>query len=264
MRNLARRDLILLLGALGALVSLSWWYLINMANGMTSGMAGMSDAMGIRPWSRADFLLMFAMWAVMMIAMMVPTAVRSVLIFARISAKAATRGRTLVSAYWFTAGYVIIWTLFSVVATTLQWTLDQAALLSPMMVSSSSYLGALLLITAGLWQMSPVKDTCLLHCQSPAMYLATHYRPGISGGMNLGMRHGLYCLGCCWLLMGLLFVGGVMNLLWIAAIMGFVLIEKLLPATLRASRLGGWAMISAGVGYLAWGFARGFARGLAN
>lgn len=247
--SLAQRDLILLLGALGGLVALCWWYLIDMSRGIVD----MSGAMGIRPWSNIDFMLMFAMWAVMMVGMMVPTAVRSVLIFVQIHARAATRGRTLVSGYWFTAGYVLIWTFFSAAATLLQWVLDQAALLSPMMVSASSFLGAFLLISAGVWQFSPIKDTCLRHCRSPAMYLATNFRPGISGAVNLGIRHGMYCLGCCWLLMGLLFVGGIMNLLWIAAITAFVLVEKLLPAGLRASRLSGWAMIVTGIGYLAWG-----------
>lgn len=253
--SLARRDLILLLGALGGLVALCWWYLIDMARGM-AGMAdmdGMIGAMGVRPWTNADFLMMFGMWAVMMVAMMVPTAVRSVLIFAQIGARAAARDRPFVSGYWFTAGYVVIWTVFSAAATLLQWALDQAALLSPTMVSSSSYLGALLLLSAGAWQLSPVKDACLRHCRSPAMYLATHFRPGFSGAVHLGIRHGMYCLGCCWLLMGLLFVGGVMNLVWITAITAFVLVEKLLPATLGVSWLAGWGMIVAGAGYLTWG-----------
>jgi predicted metal-binding membrane protein len=253
--SLARRDLILLLGALGGLVVLCWWYLIGMARGM-DGMSGMNGAMGIRTWTSVDFLMMFGMWAVMMVGMMVPTAVRSVMIFAQIGARTAARGRPFVSGYWFTAGYVVIWTVFSAAATFLQWALDQAALLSPTMVSSSSYLGALLLVSAGAWQFSPVKDTCLRHCQSPATYLATHFRPGFSGAVHLGIRHGMYCLGCCWLLMGLLFVGGVMNLLWIAAITAFVLLEKLLPARVRASRMSGWGMIVAGAGYLTWGFVR--------
>ena len=247
---LARRDLVLLLGALGGLVALCWLYLIETSRGMDD----MSASMGMMPWSKVDFLLMFAMWVVMMIAMMVPTAIRSVLIFVRIGARAAERDRSFASGYWFTAGYILIWTFFSAAATLLQWLLGQAALLSPMMVSSSAFLGAFLLISAGAWQFSPVKDVCLRHCQSPVMYLATHFRPGISGAVSLGIGHGLYCLGCCWLLMSLLFVGGVMNLVWIAAIMAFVLIEKLLPAMLRVSRLSGWVMIVAGVGYLAWGF----------
>lgn len=246
--SLAKRDQFLLLGALGWLVALCWWYLIDTSRGMAS----MSGGMGIRPWSSTDFLLMFAMWAVMMVGMMVPTAIRSVLIFVQIGTRAATRGRSWVSGYWFTAGYVLIWTFFSAAATSLQWALDQAALLSPMMVSTSAWLGAILLISAGVWQLSPIKNACLRHCRSPAMYLATHFRPGISGAVNLGIRHGMYCLGCCWLLMGLLFVGGVMNLLWIAAIMAFVLAEKLLPAKPGALSLSGWTMILIGVGYLAW------------
>ena len=248
--SITRRDLILLLGALGGLAALCWLYLIEMAQSMVS----MSSAMGIRHWTSADFLMMFGMWAVMMIGMMVPTAVRSVMIFVQIGARAAARGRAFVSGYWFIAGYIMIWTVFSVAATLLQWALEQAALLSPMLVSSSSYLGALLLVSAGAWQFSPIKDTCLRHCHSPAIYLATHFRPGLSGAVHLGIRHGIYCLGCCWVLMGLLFVGGVMNLLWIAAITAFVLVEKLLPLTLKASRIGGWAMLATGAGYLIQGF----------
>jgi len=247
--SLAQRDLTLLLGALSGLVALCWWYLIDLSHDM----GGTSGAMGIRPWSNVDFLQMFAMWAVMMVGMMVPTAVRSVLIFVQVGARAATRGRTLVSGCWFISGYVLIWTFFGATATVLQWVLDQAALLSPMMVSTSSFLGAFLLISAGVWQFSPIKDACLRHCQSPAMYFATHFRPGIFGAVNLGIRHGMYCLGCCWVLMGLLFVGGVMNLLWIAAITAFVLVEKLVPATLRTSRLSGWGMVVTGICFLTWG-----------
>lgn len=250
--SLARRDLIPLLGALAALVALCWLYLIKMSRDMVA-MNSADTVMGITPWSAVDFFLMFAMWAVMMVGMMVPTAIRSVMIFAQIGARAAEQGRTFVSGYWFIAGYVLIWTFFSVAATLLQWVLNQSALLSPTMVSSSSFLGACLLISAGAWQFSPVKDACLRHCQSPTMYLATHFRQGIYGALNLGIRHGSYCLGCCWLLMGLLFVGGVMNLWWIAAITAFVLAEKLLPAKLRVSRLSGSAMIVTGVAYLAWG-----------
>jgi len=247
--TLARRDLVLLLGALGGLVVLCWSYLIEASRGMAD-MVDMNAAMGVKPWSKVDFLLMFAMWAVMMVGMMVPTAVRSVLIFARIGAQAAARGRPFASGYWFTAGYIIIWTVFSAAATLLQWVLDQAALLSPTMVSSSSYLGALLLVSAGAWQFSPVKDTCLRHCQSPATYLATHFRPGFSGAVHLGIRHGMYCLGCCWFLMVILFVGGVMNLLWIAVLTLFVLLEKILPSGQLFSRMAGLGMIAWGASFL--------------
>ena len=148
-------------------------------------MADMNAAMGMKPWSKVDFLLMFAMWAVMMVGMMVPTAIRSVLIFVR-SRCAGGRTGSVVRIWLLVhlAGYVLIWTFFSAAATVLQWILDQAALLSPMMVSSSAFLGAFLLISAGAWQFSPVKDACLRHCQSPVMYLATHYRPGVSGALR--------------------------------------------------------------------------------
>ena len=246
--SLAQRDRALLLGALGVLVALSWWYLFNLSRDMT----WMMQTMGIGPWSAADFLMMFLMWAVMMVGMMVPTAVRTVMIFAQISNRAKQRGKVAASAYWFTAGYIMIWTGFSVGATLLQWAFDQAALTSPMMILTSPYLGAFLLISAGAWQLSPIKDKCLRHCRSPAMYIATHFRPGIAGAINLGVRHGLYCLGCCWLLMGLLFVGGIMNFLWIAAISGFILAEKLSLASSWILRVSGGLMIGAGVVYLIW------------
>lgn len=246
--SLAQRDRALLLGALGALVALSWWYLFNLSRDMT----WMTQTMGIGPWSTTDFLMMFLMWAVMMVGMMVPTAVRTVMIYAQISSRAKERGKAAASGYWFAAGYIMIWTGFSVGATLLQWAFDQAALTSPMMILTSPYLGAFLLISAGVWQLSPIKDKCLRHCRSPAMYIATHFRSGIAGAINLGVRHGLYCLGCCWMLMGLLFVGGIMNLVWIGAIMGFILAEKLSSASNWISRLSGGIMISVGVAYLIW------------
>ena len=172
--SLAQRDLLLLLGALGGLVALCWWYLIDTSHGM----AGMSGGMGIRHWSSIDFLLMFAMWAVMMVGMMVPTAIRSVLIFVQIGTRASARGRAWVSGYWFTAGYVLIWTLFGAAATLLQWALDQAALLSPMMVSISPILGGALLLAAGIFQLSPIKYACLANCRTPIGFLMTEWREG--------------------------------------------------------------------------------------
>jgi predicted metal-binding membrane protein len=244
---LRQRDQLLVFVSLLALVGLAWTYLVV----SDINMLEMSDMnMGIAPWTAIDFIMMFLMWWIMMFGMMVPTVMRSVLIFMQITNRSAIRGRPVASSYWFVAGYMIIWTLFSGAITLLQWYLDQAALLSPMMISSSAYLGALLLLCAGLWQFSPLKDTCLRHCQSPIMYLARFYRAGVLNALKLGIRHGLYCLGCCWLIMCLLFVGGVMNLIWIAAITLFVLAEKLTPAGHWTSHLGGLAMVLSGTVYL--------------
>jgi predicted metal-binding membrane protein len=250
--TLAQCDRLLIWVALGGLVLLCWLYLVRMSLSMGSMDGMMNEAMGLRPWQVKDFILMFAMWAIMMIGMMVPTAMRSVMVFSRIGAKASAQGQSFTPTLWFVTGYGLIWVFFSFGATLLQWGLEQAALLSPMMVSTSIYLGSSILILSGLWQLSPMKDTCLRHCQSPALYIANNFRPGISGALKLGIKHGLYCLGCCWVLMGLLFVGGVMNLLWIAAITGFVLAEKLLPANLQISRLSGCGLILSGLAVLVW------------
>jgi predicted metal-binding membrane protein len=216
---------------------------------LEKNMIGM-DA-GMRPWLPSDFFMMFLMWAIMMVAMMLPTALRAILIYARIAARGRQDESPITSVYLFGGGYIAIWTLFSVGATLMQWGLQSAALLSPMMVSSSVGLGAALLIAAGIYQFTPLKDACLKHCQSPIMYLAANYKKGNAQAFKLGLKHGGYCLGCCWVLMGLLFLGGVMNLLWILAITLFVLAEKLLPPTLHGTWLSGVTMILIGVAFLA-------------
>ena len=220
------------------LVAVSWAYLIDMAQMMgdmsDGAMANMPEVLnstgsvaGITAWSTANFLNMFTMWAVMMIAMMVPTAIRTLMIFARI---ARTHSPQVISpTYLFLLGYILSWTLFSVAATLLQWQLDQARLLSPMMVSTSYYLGAFLLASAGIYQFLPIKNACLRHCQSPVHFISNNFKPGYSGALNMGLHHGVFCLGCCWVLMLLLFLAGVMNIVWIFLITLFVLFEKLLP-----------------------------------
>jgi predicted metal-binding membrane protein len=153
----------------------------------------------------------------------------------------------------FVAGYGLAWAGFSVLATLAQWALERAALLSPMWVATSAALGAGLMIVAGAYQLSSWKNGCLRHCQSPGQFLAAHWGPGVRGALALGWRHGLYCIGCCAPLMGLLFVGGVMNLLWIAAIAVFVLLEKLLPSRWGVRPLCGIALIVLGALWLARG-----------
>jgi predicted metal-binding membrane protein len=186
----------------------------------------------------------------MMVGMMVPSAAPMVMMYAAVSRKAESQGSPVAPTACFVAGYVAAWTAFSLVATLAQWGLDRAALLSPMMVTSSPWLGALLLGFAGIYQLTPAKDTCLRHCRAPAYFISEHWRPGPTGAFRMGVVHGAFCLGCCWALMGLLFFGGVMNLLWIAAITAFVLAEKLLPAGRGTARWSGFAMIVAG-GFMA-------------
>jgi predicted metal-binding membrane protein len=187
----------------------------------------------------------------MMVGMMVPSAAPMTLVYAAVARKAARQGTPVAPTSAFIAGYVAMWTLFSGFATLAQWGLDHAAMLSPMLVSSSPALGAALLVAAGSYQLTPLKNGCLEHCRAPAQFISENWRPGASGAFRMGLVHGAFCLGCCWVLMGLLFVGGVMNLLWIALITGFVLIEKILPHGVLGGRLAGIAMIAAGVGAFA-------------
>ena len=208
------------------------------------------DMMQIQAWTPAYFAMMFLMWAIMMVGMMVPSAAPMLLTYTGFirNQDGASPYR---SAAAFLGGYLFVWTAFSLAATTLQWGLDTAALLSPMMVSTSPWLGAGLLIAAGIFQLTPWKDACLVHCRSPLQFFMQHWRKGTSGAFQMGLHHGAFCLGCCWLLMGLLFLGGVMNLLWIAAITAFVLLEKVAPLGPAAGKVSGALMIVSGIAFFA-------------
>jgi predicted metal-binding membrane protein len=251
---LPRRDRVAILTALAGLTLVCWAYLVWMAIGMTQmdmsqmdmSRLDMSMAMQVKPWTVVDFALMFAMWVIMMIGMMVPSATPMALIYAAVARKAQREGHTLPSTAFFVSGYVAIWTLFSLAATLAQWGLDRAALLSPMMVTTSPLAGGAILIAAGIYQLTPAKQACLEHCRAPAHFISTHWRNGGLGAFKMGVEHGAYCLGCCWLIMGLLFFGGVMNLLWIFGITLFVLLEKVVPAGPAAGRLAGIALIALG------------------
>jgi predicted metal-binding membrane protein len=216
--------------------------------GMTGqSMEPMMDAMtGVQPWTATEFGLRLAMWAVMMVAMMVPTAAPMTLMYAAVARKAAAQHNPLAPTSVFVTGYVAMWTIFSLVATVAQYVLDQATLLSPMMVSTSAGFGATLLIAAGIYQLTPLKNACLRNCRTPAQFLSRYWRTGNLGALRMGLRLGAYCVGCCRILMGLLFVGGVMNLLWIAAIAIFILLEKTLPFGDVSGRIAGVAMILVG------------------
>jgi predicted metal-binding membrane protein len=207
----------------------------------------------LRPWRALDFALMFAMWSVMMVGMMLPAATPMAMIYAQVARKAARDGSVLPPTAVFVSGYLAAWALFSVAATAAQWALERAALLSPMLVANSPRLGAGIWIAAGVYQLTPWKNACLARCRDPVHFFAAHFRPGMRGAVRLGFRYGLYCLGCCWLLMGLLFVGGVMNLVWIAGLSVFVLAEKAIPLGASGGRVAGLAMIGAG----AWLLVRG-------
>jgi predicted metal-binding membrane protein len=199
-------------------------------------------------WTTGYAILIFSMWWIMMVAMMLPSATPTLLLFARINRKERIRGRPYVPTAAFAAGYLAIWGGFSAIAAGLQWGLERYGLLSSMMQTgtSSVWLGAGLLIAAGIWQLTPVKTVCLRHCRAPFSFLANHWHPGRAGALRMGVEHGTYCLGCCWFLMGLLFVGGIMNIYWILGLSVLVLAEKTMP-------MGLWLGRIVGVGLVAWG-----------
>lgn len=254
-----RRDRAVVGAALAGLVLLSWAYLLWLAGGadmharMDHGaMAEAAPELG--RWSAAQFLAMLLMWSVMMVGMMTPSAAPMILIYARVARHASARGTPFAASAWFALGYFLAWTGFALAATALQWALERALLLAPMTASAGPLFGGALLVAAGLYQWTPLKDACLSQCQSPLLFIQRHggFRGESGAALKLGLRHGFYCIGCCWALMILLFVAGVMNLLWVAAIGALVLAEKLIPGRLF-QRLAGAALVAAGIALLAWG-----------
>jgi predicted metal-binding membrane protein len=185
---------------------------------------------------------------VMMVGMMTPSAAPMILIYARVGRQASAQGKPFAAAGWFATGYLLIWASFALAATAAQWALDRTALLDPNMASASQVFGGIVLIAAGIYQWTPLKDKCLAQCQSPLQFIQRQggFPRDSSGSLLFGLRHGAYCIGCCWMLMALLFVGGVMNLLWIAMISAFVLIEKIVPVGRLISRIAGVGFVAAG------------------
>ena len=241
---LPRRERAVITAALAGVTVLSWLYL--------AGMARMSMAPMLEPWTPRDAALMFAMWWVMMVGMMLPSAAPMTLTFATVNRRRRERGSPYVPTVLFVAGYLLAWAAFSLAATTAQWALERAALMTPMLRTSSPLLGALLFVAAGVYQLTPLKHACLNRCRSPLAFVLEHWRDGAGGALRMGAEHGGFCLGCCALLMTLLFVGGIMNLLWVAAIAVFVLLEKAMPAGETLARAGGALAIGCG----AWMAAR--------
>ena len=253
-----RRDRWVTISGIILLTVLSWAYLFGLAAGMDDMamegdlMSSVSGLMGpqLSTWSVRDFFFMFLMWSVMMVAMMLPSASPLILLHVRVNRQQEAGGDGFHGTVVFAIGYLLVWTSFSAVATLLQWGLEKLAVLSPMMASTSPLLGAGLLLAAGIYQLTPFKNACLRHCRSPVHSLMQHWRRGTSGAFMMGFHHGVYCIGCCWLLMALLFVFGVMNLVWIAVLSVFVLLEKVVPRGELVARVAGVGFIVAGVSVL--------------
>jgi predicted metal-binding membrane protein len=254
MNAVVRRDRWIVLSGLATVVALAWVYLAVLALGMrsmdTMSMGTMSMSTMTLPqaalpqmqtWGATDVLLTFVMWAVMMAAMMVPSASPMVLMISA-TARRRNEARPHLITGLFLLGYLVIWTLFSALAVAGQGGLHAAALLSPGMVSTSSVLGGGLLLAAGVFQWTPLKHACLGHCRTPLGFVLNEWRDGGGGAFRMGLKHGAFCVGCCWALMTLLFVAGVMNLAWVAVIAAFVLVEKIVPAGPWIGRVAGVAL----------------------
>jgi len=271
-----RRDRAMVVIAIVVITVLAWAYILWLAAQM--GMAGVSTAataegamagmhmpggsgtmagmdMGaavepaFRTWSVADFAFMFTMWAVMMVGMMTPSVAPMVLLYGAVGRNVGASGRPLAATGWFVAGYLSAWIAFSLAATGAQWTLTRLALLTPMMESASGIFGGMVLIAAGLYQWSPLKDTCLRQCQTPLGFLMSRggFRSDPFAALRLGAEHGAYCVGCCWVLMTLLFVGGIMNVLWIAGLTILILLEKVVPMGRLIPRVAGAVIATGGL-----------------
>jgi predicted metal-binding membrane protein len=241
------RDRWLIGAALGIAVALSWAWIAPMARDMYGNMSGSAAWMMPAAWDARHLLLLLAMWIVMMAGMMLPSAAPTLLIYAAVVRRSPEGRDAIARVHLFAGGYLVAWVGFSLLATVLQRLLAAGLFLSPMMELQSPLIGGALLVVAGIYQLTPLKQSCLDSCRSPAAFIAQHWRSGRAGAWRMGLAHGLFCLGCCWALMLLLFVGGVMNLLWIAAITVFVLLEKLAPAGVQGGRLSGALLIAAGV-----------------
>ena len=247
----SRRDRALIASCIVLITGLAWAYLAYLNRRMTSTIEDdrMMAAMGMvmdQPWGAGDLLLTFVMWSVMMIGMMAVPVLPVLLLFAGMRAQRVDRG-VVPAVPSFGLGYLVVWLVFSACATAAQWALHDGALLSSTMATSSTLVAGLILITAGAYQLTPLKTGCLARCQSPLGFLLSNWRDGSSGAFLMGFRHGIFCLGCCWALMTLLFVVGVMNLAWVGVLTLFILAEKIGLIGARRSRAGGAILIVLGV-----------------
>jgi len=250
----------IVLASVTAVTGLAWLYLVAMAADMSDmadmvgmpdmeRMAGMALVTPYAAWGAADILAAGTMWVVMMAGMMLPSALPILLMQASVA-----RGRgepPLLATGPFLAGYLVVWTAFSLAAVAAHWLLLRAGLLAPDMYLASGVVGGILFIAAGLYEWSPLKERCLAICHSPLGFILGHWSPGAFGALRMGILHGLYCVGCCWVLMLLLFAVGVMNLVWVAALAAAVLLQKLVPRTRIVARLSGVALVLGGVALIA-------------
>ena len=241
-----KRDRVVVVVGLVAIAVAAWVYTVLLTGDMMSMRMEMS-APDVKVWGTTDFVLTFVMWTVMQVAMMTPSTAPMIVMYARFSRQRHERQSPIAAMWVFLLGYLIVWTGFSAAATLVQWVLRAADLLSPMMVSTNPLFGGVLLIATGAFQFTALKNACLDHCRSPWGFIMTEWREGTQGALIMGFRHGILCVGCCWLLMALMFVAGVMNVLWAAILTAYVLVEKIVPSGRLVSRAAGLLAIGWGV-----------------
>jgi predicted metal-binding membrane protein len=246
---LLRRDRLFIIGGLFLITLLSWFYIIYLYHQMVyMDMNALFFAMPMTPeWTVVDFILLFFMWLVMMIAMMTPSVAPLILIFAKVNRQRRQQQHPFVNSIYLMTGYFLIWATFSLVATSLQWLLQQVSLLNPEMKTTNKILSSVILIMTGIFQFTPLKQTCLKYCRTPFDFVLNHWEEGSTGALRMGIKNGFYCVGCCWMLMVLLFVAGIMNLLWVALIALFVLLEKISPRAKWIPYVAGLFLIVYGV-----------------
>jgi predicted metal-binding membrane protein len=256
MESILKRDRLIVAAALAGITLLAWGYMIHEAHDMN--LTGVCCSAGMKmsgpdtsPWSTVTLVPLFLMWSEMMVAMMIPSAAPMILTFTMVQRKRREQERPYVPTGLFLLGYLVVWTAFSAAAAIAQWILHAKALLSLMMVSTSPILGGALLIVAGIFQWTPFKNACLMQCRTPLSFLMTGWREGKFGAFVMGLKHGAYCTGCCWFLMALLFVAGVMNIWWIAIIAVFVLLEKVALRGLFVGKFAGALLVAWGIWLLA-------------
>jgi predicted metal-binding membrane protein len=263
--SVLRRDRIVIILALSLLTILTWSYVLWLSADMSMGgmdMTGLRmipSGMGLMmpadmPWHALEFAFVCAMWTVMMVGMMTPSTAPMMLMYARMGRQTG-QDRPLVATVWFAVGYFLVWIAFALTATLVQWALERTALLDFRMATTSDVLGGLLFVTAGLYQWTRLNEACLAQCRKPFEFMIRHggYRRDAPGSVTLGLRQGAYCVGCCWTLMALLLVGGIMNVLWIAILAMLAYLERVTSMGLLIARLAGVFLIAAG----AWLFSMG-------
>jgi predicted metal-binding membrane protein len=244
-----KQDRFIVVSGLVVICILSWLYIIYLYRQMeVMNMDALFFAMPMSPsWTAVDFILLFLMWFVMMIAMMTPSVAPLILIFTTVNRQRREKDQPFVKTAYLFAGYFLVWAAFSLAATSLQWLLQQITLLNPEMKTTNKILGSVILIATGMFQFTPLKQTCLRYCRSPLEFVHRNWKEGKRGALRMGVENGFYCVGCCWMLMVLLFVAGIMNLLWVAIITLFVLIEKIIPQRKWIPYLAGFMLIGYGV-----------------